>query len=159
MLHSLVFLGLLIACCGYAFARGGGPERIAASIFAIGSILSALLLSSWTTMYNSIEVKVFLVDFVGLLAFIALALRADRFWTLWLAALQAIETAGHAIKLLDPAIIPYGYALALAFWGYPTLLLIAVGTRRHQQRLQRFGIDRSWSSFSSPAGQQTAFPS
>jgi hypothetical protein len=72
-----------------------------------------------------------------------LALRAERFWTLWIAALQIIGTAGHAVKFVDPEIIQRVYAFILAVWAYPVLLLLVIGTRRHQKRLSRFGSDES----------------
>jgi hypothetical protein len=94
----------------------------------------------------SVEIGVFIVDAVCLVAFLVLALRANRFWPLWVAGLQLIGTAGHAVKLADPEIIRRAYQIVLVFWSYPMLLLIVLGTWRHQQRLARFGVDRSWSS-------------
>lgn len=147
-LNTLVYLVLLIGCCGYAFLRGGGPEKIGAAILAIGSFLTLIALSTFSVRYSSVEVGVFLVDVATLVAFLALALRAERHWTLWVAALQIIGTAAHAVKLVDHEIIRRAYAIALVFWSYPMLALIVLGTWRHQQRLVRFGSDRSWSSSS-----------
>jgi hypothetical protein len=96
--------------------------------------------------FTAVEIGVFLVDVACLVGFLILALRADRVWTLWLAALQVIGTAAHAIKLADPDLIGRAYAFALAFWSYPMLLLIVLGTWRHQRRLSQTGVDRSWSS-------------
>jgi hypothetical protein len=93
-----------------------------------------------------VEVGVFFIDVGCLVAFLGVALRAARYWPLWVTALQVIGIAGHAIKLVDPAGFPWAYAFALAFWSYPMLLLIVLGTFRHQQRLAKFGVDRSWSS-------------
>jgi hypothetical protein len=98
--------------------------------------------------FGSVEVGVFLVDLAAFLVFLGLALRAERHWPLWVAALQAIGTAGHAAKLVDPAVIPVAYAFVLAFWVYPMLLLIVMGTWQHQRRLAKFGVDKSWSSSS-----------
>ena len=64
---------------------------------------------------------------VCLAAFLILALRAERYWPLWVAALQVIGTAGYFVKLADPDVIRRAYAFALAFWSYPMLLLIALG--------------------------------
>ena len=38
------------------------------------------------------------------------------------------------------------YAFVLGFWGYLMLFILALGTWRHQQRLAKFGADRSWST-------------
>jgi hypothetical protein len=148
MLESIVYFALLFACWSYALWRGGAPERIGASILGVGSILTVLAVSGPSRRFGSVEVGILIVDVAALIAFAALALRAERFWTLWMTALHAIGTAGHAVRLADPHLIRWGYAFALAFWSYPMLLLLVAGTWNHRKRLARFGADRSWSSFS-----------
>lgn len=108
----------------------------------------AALLASKASLYGSVEVGVLVVDVVALLAFLVLALRAERLWPLCVTALQVIGAAGHAVKLVDPQIIPSAYAFALRFWGYPMMLLLVFGTWNHQRRLAKFGVDKSWSSSS-----------
>lgn len=147
MLRVEFYYLLLVLCWGYALLKGGAPERIGATTIAIGSILSLAALSSPARSYRSVEIGIFLVDVVCLLVFLVLALRANRYWPLWVTALQAIGTAGHALRLVDPTMIRWGYAFALAFWSYPMLALIALGTWRHQRRA-RLGVDRSWSNSS-----------
>ncbi|MFL6845355.1 MAG: hypothetical protein ACJ8ER_10800 [Allosphingosinicella sp.] len=44
--------------------------------------------------------------------------------------------------------IRMAYAFVLAFWTYPMLLMIVLGTWNHQRRLAKFGVDKSWSSSS-----------
>src|SRR5688572_24555676 len=113
MLPVQIFLAILVLCLGYAALRGGAPERIGAAIFTMAYILSTIA-ASGPTRYEWVEVGVFAVDVAVLLALLALALRANRFWTLWVAALQIIGTAGHAVKLADPELMRSGYAIALA---------------------------------------------
>lgn len=137
---------LLVLCWLYAFLKGAAPERIGATILAAGSLLTLATISRQNVSYASVEIGVFLVDLAALVAFIILALRAERFWPLWIAALQFLGTAGHVVKLVDPEMIRKAYAVAAIFWSYPMLLLIVLGTWRHQQRLKRFAVDRSWSS-------------
>ena len=148
MLPVQIFYAILLACCLYATLRGGVPEKIGAGIFAIATILSTVAMSGRGSRYEWVEVGVFAVDVATLLAVLALALRANRFWTLWVAALQIIGTAGHAVKLADPALVPAGYAMAMALWSYPMLLLLVLGTWNHQRRLARNGVDPSWSTSS-----------
>lgn len=153
MVNTLVYLGLLFGCCLYATARGGSPERAAAAVLTAGSLLTYAVLtyaalSSTAALYRSLEREIFLIDVATLLGLLVVALRADRLWPLCIAALQAVGTAGHAVKLADPEILPYAYAFALRFWGYPMILLIVFGTWNHQRRLARFGVDKSWSSSS-----------
>ena len=148
MLNTIVYLVLLIACCVYACLRGGAPERIAAAIIAVGSVLTYAAMPTAATSYHSVRLDAFLIDLACLAGFLILALRAERYWPLWVTALQIIGIAGHGVKLADPDVIRRAFAFALAFWSYPMLLLIALGTWRHQVRLARFGTDPSWSSFS-----------
>lgn len=152
MLPVPVYYTLFAVCGMYALFKGGAPEKIGATVLFIGSLLSVAARSSPAGRFGSVEVGILLVDLATLVAFLVLALRAERFWPLCVAALQAIGTAGHAAKLLDPGVIRSAYSFALSLWGYLMLLLIAVGTWNHQKRLRRFGVDRSWSSFSGRSG-------
>jgi hypothetical protein len=154
MLPVQIFLAILVLCLGYATLRGGAPERLCAAIFVMAYILSTIAESGPGVRFEWVEVGVFAVDVAVLLALLALAIRANRFWTLWVAALQIIGTAGHAVKLADPDVMRSGYAIALALWAYPQLLLLVLGTWNHQKRLARYGVDKSWSSFSDRSGRR-----
>jgi hypothetical protein len=148
MAESIAYFSLLFGCWAYALLRGGAPEKVGNSIMLVGSVLTVLAVSGPATRFASVEVGIFAVDAATLVAFLILALRAERIWPLWVTALQGIGTAGHALRLADPSLIRWGYAFALAFWSYPMLLLLVLGTWSHQRRLARFGVDRSWSSSS-----------
>jgi hypothetical protein len=152
MVKLAFFYLLLLACCGYALLRGGAPERIGASIFAVGTGLTVLARHEAATRYGSVEAGVLIVDVAALIAFLVLALLARRLWPLWITAFQAIGTAGHLAKLADPEMIRWAYAFLLGIWSYPMLLLLALGTFNHQRRLKRFGEDKSWSSSSGRSG-------
>ena len=153
MLQVVFYYSLLSAVWAYALVRGGAPERTAATIIGLGSVVTTLAVSGPANRFASVEVGIFLVDVACLAAFVALALRAERYWPLWIAGLQLIGTTGHAVKLMDPEILRRAYWFIQGFWSYPMLLLIVLGTWRHQQRLAKFGVDRSWSSFSVPWGR------
>lgn len=152
MLPLPIYYGLLLACWAYAHLRGGAPERIGTTIVLVGSLLTSAALSG-QGRYASVEMGVFLVDTAALVAFLILALRAERYWPLWLTALQLIGITGHVVKAAAPDIIPKAYAFAAIFWTYPMLLLLAVATWRHQRRLARNGVDPSWSAFSVRSGR------
>ena len=152
-MSPILYFTLLALCWLYAWFRGGAPERIGASILALGSLLSLAARSSAAHRFGSVETGIFLVDVATLAGFLILALRARRLWPLCLTALQAVGIAGHMVKLVDVATIPLAYAFILALWSYPMLLVIALGTWQHQRRLARFGTDPSWSSFSARLGR------
>lgn len=143
-LNMVVFNILLISCCAYALWRGGPPEKIAVIVLTLACFLTFGVASDVGT-FQSVETGIFVVDLLCLIGLLAVALWADRFWPLWVAALHLIGTAGHAAKFVDPNIVPRTYAFLLAVWAYPMIVLIIVGTWRHQQRMARFGTDRSWS--------------
>lgn len=146
-MSQVLYFALLGLCWIYAWLRGAAPERVGATILAIGSTLSLAALSNPAGRFGSVESGILLIDLATSFAFVILALRAERYWPLWVAALQIIGTAGHAVKLVDAGTIPLAYAFIMAFWSYPMLALIALGTWRHQRRLARNGVDPSWSTF------------
>lgn len=146
MLSLPLYYALLLSCWTYALLKGGAPERIGTTLVLVGSLLTLAAISSQAGSYSSVETGVFIVDLATLLAFLALAIRAQRFWPLWIAALQLIGTLGHIVKLVDPHLIPKAYAFAAIVWSYPMLLILALGTFNHQRRLKRNGSDPSWSS-------------
>jgi len=128
--------------------RGGAPERIGSTILAVGSVLTVVAVSAAPMRFGSVEIGIFLVDVAALVGFLILALRAERWWPLWVTSLQVIGTTAHAVKLVNPEVIRWAYAFALAFWSYPMLALLVLGTWNHQRRLAKFGVDKSWSSSS-----------
>lgn len=157
--HNIAFDLLLLTCCGYALWKGGAPERITAAIFLAGVALTRFAASLGAQRWSSLEIGILLVDSAMLLALLAIALKADRFWPMWVVALHLLATAGHAVRLADPTVMRWGYAFALAFWSYPMLVILAGGTWCHQRRLARQGTDRSWSpSFGRSAGRRRAGP-
>lgn len=156
---NILFVVLLAACCLYAWWGGGAPERIGAAIMAAGTALSHLAYLASRQNFRQLEAGILLVDIAAYLAFLALALRANRFWPLWMTAFLGVGIAGHLAMQLSPAILPYAYRFVLSVWSYPMLALIAIGTWQHRRRLKLHGIDRSWSSFSHPDGPDRRAPS
>jgi len=142
------FPALLLICCLYAFVAGGSPERIGAASYAIACIATRLLFAMQSTKFRSVEFGVFIVDVLVFVAFVILALRANRFWPIWIGALLGLGVLAHLARWAGPGTIPWAYQLVASIWSYPILAIIAIGTWRHQRRLARFGVDRSWSSFS-----------
>ena len=138
------FVGLLTACTLYALAMGGAPERIGASLYALSVVATHILLTSHAARWQDVEYGEFIVDVVVFFAFLLLAVRADRFWPLWVSALLGLGVLGHLAMLGHPRVIPWAYAVVLSIWSYPILLIMAGGTLAHRRRLTRNGADRSW---------------
>jgi len=143
------FLALMVAVCFYSAIRGGQPERRAVMIFVLGTILTVIAASSSENRFAQPEVGILITDLAMLSAFVMLALNAERYWTIWICSMQIIQVLSHIPKMLIPELLPQAYFVIAAIWAYPMLIVLTIGTYRHQQRLRRFGVDRSWSDFSS----------
>jgi len=143
------FLVLLAVLCIYSAIKGGQPEKRAVMIFIAGIVMTAIAASPSDQRFAHPEVGILIVDLAMLSAFVMLALYAERYWTLWMCSMQVIQVLSHIPIMIIPELLPQAYFVIAAIWAYPMLVVLTVGTYRHQQRLRRFGVDRSWSDFSS----------
>jgi hypothetical protein len=134
MLPRLLFWAVLVAICGYAFARGTRDERLAAAACLIASVLTHFAVSPLQVRYSGIEGGLVAIDIAMLVVFVAIALRSHRFWPLWVAGLQLTMSMAHVMKAVDLQLMPRAYAAAAVFWSYPILLIIFVGAWRSHRR-------------------------
>lgn len=146
----------LIASCGYALLRGGGPERAGAWIMLAGSFLTWGALLLFGHRHTQLEVGILLVDVTMLGALVWLALSADRYWPLYAAGLHLIGVSTHGAIYANAPIARLAYAHALGLWSYLTLLCLVAGTRDRQKRLIAAGRSSANSSTpsSTTSGQQ-----
>jgi len=138
-----VFLTLLLGCTAYAFVRGGAPERMGAAFLLLAVIASAVTLSLSRERYLRPEVATMWVDIALAAAFLVLALRAQRYWPIWAAAVHVDLVATHLV-MFSPDTQAWSYWAMHALWSYPAPLLVAAGTFRHRRRLEAFGEDPAW---------------
>ncbi|MDF7774279.1 hypothetical protein P1X14_03375 [Sphingomonas sp. AOB5] len=157
MWNVAVYLMLLVATCLYAGSRGGAPERIATAIILGAVALTYVAAKQWRWAFTSRETGILAVDIVMLVAVVLLAMRADRYWPIWMAAFLGLGIELQFVMWAAPERHVEIYRV-LHFWNaYPTLLLLAIGTWRHRTRLAQNGADPSWSNFSRlPAAAQPA---
>lgn len=137
MFGPLIFGPLLLAVCIYAWVRGGRDERTIAATCLAGTLATMLVISPLHQRYADVEQGLMLVDVAVLAGFIAIALRSERFWPLWVAGLQLTTSIGHLLKGVDQDLLPQAYGAALQFWSYPILLILAAGTFRQHRRVRR----------------------
>jgi hypothetical protein len=150
MSNQVIYWTLLAATLAYVLARGGSIERLAILAWTIASILSAAAVVAKLGAYETLQFGVFAVDIL-LLAFLAwLALRADRFWPLWVTGFHLIGVLTHIAKAVVPDLHPWAYAVGQAAGGYLVLGTIAIGAARYRSRTIRSGAEASWSTFSGP---------
>jgi hypothetical protein len=144
MLRIAFFYSALVGVSAYGISRGGGPERAVALLLLAAAAGTLLAQSAPPVRFNDVEIGVLAVDAALFLGLLAVAMRAERYWPLWMTALQGVALAGHGAKAVNPHVIPWAYAVLLAFWGYPMVALLGIATWRHQHRVRKYGIERSW---------------
>jgi hypothetical protein len=130
----VLFWLLLVVSCGYALWRGCKYERIAAWVFIGATLASFLTHSPLPRRYFGLETSDLIVDSAVLMAVVGIALVSDRFWPLWAAGLQLVDSMSHALKAIDANLLPTVYGAAERFWSYPILLILAIGTWRSARR-------------------------
>lgn len=146
MANVYAFLTLFLGAGGYAFARGGAPERMMAGLFLFGMCASKLVMMSRERAFAQPELTILAIDLlmVGIASIIAL--KAERLWTI---AAAAALLAGAQLQIgvmLAPVQYHQVYRICHAVSGYLTLILLIAGTWRHQSRLRTRG-DRDWTIF------------
>lgn len=151
MTHILVFNLVLLATCGYALFAGGAPERWTAILFVMGALATFAVPDFYPSgPYHQVEPILLAIDVAILLGLLGVALRADRYWPLYVSALHLITLAIHGVKAIQPSLVPWMYAGASGKIAYPMLLMLAIGALRHRQRKAQFGSDRDWSPLRQP---------
>jgi hypothetical protein len=130
----------------YALRRGGEPERAVAIIFILMIISDPLVHVVTPKKFTVLDPGHFIIDLIGWIALLGVALRAHRFWPLWVSALQTISLIAHISKLLDYSIHPVAYGIMQVAGSYPLLIILTIGTYNHQARLHRNGSDIPWNA-------------
>lgn len=146
---NVIFFNLwLLVICGYAVIRGGAPERLVAIFLAVAAATTFVVQRQASLVFHEVEIDILLIDVALLIALAVVALRADRFWPLWMIGFHGLTLMVHAAKAYEPNLVPLIYGLAVGKLAYPMLAILAVATWRHRRRLALHGADSSWATFS-----------
>ena len=129
-----VFRILLAIVALYALFRGRRDERHVGVILVLGVIATHFAISPLSSRFAGVESHVMLVDVIVFAGFLWVALRSERFWPMWIAGLQLTTILGHLLKAVDANLFSRAYGAALVFWGYPIVLILAIGTWRNHRR-------------------------
>lgn len=135
----IIFWALLLLTFAYALWRGRGDEKIAAGVALLATIATQFVMLPQTSRYHGLQLSLVAIDIAVLAAFVAIALRSERFWPLWVAGLQLTNSISHLMKGVESNLLPQAYAAAAVFWSYPILLIILVGTWRTHKYPRREG--------------------
>ncbi|MEI9928816.1 MAG: hypothetical protein WDN44_15445 [Sphingomonas sp.] len=135
--------GALLRLCAL---KGGSPERFVAVIILLGTLLTLLVAPEKTWRFGSVHLGIFAVDLAMFFAFVAVALYAERFWPIWMSAMQGFGIVGHLSVWIAPHISPVVYATSHAVASYPIVLCCwrsrPIGTSAAWRPARRV---RSWS--------------
>ena len=129
------FLVFFFACVGYAFVRGGQPERVAGVALLAALVASASVgLIQIAGGFETVPLQLLVVDVLLALVLTILSLRANRMWLIFASSCQWLAVAVHAAKLIHPAIISTSYAFLTVIWSWPITALVACGAIAHHRR-------------------------
>lgn len=142
-MDALIFGIMLVSCCGFAFLRGGAPERIAATLLLLSAI-GSLAVASREATFSKTEWGIFAVDCALFAGLFALAMFSNRYWPLWLAAFQLVTIWSHLAFGTLAVQMPLAYAIASTIWSLPMLIILASGTQRHRRRKGSSTEDPPW---------------
>lgn len=125
---AYIYYIFLVVCCGYAIWRGSRFEYLGAAIMMVGSLSTLAVGRLGGSTWTSVEGGIYAVDIVALVALIHLTLKSDRFWPMWATAFHLLAVAIHTAMVVAPQVTPWAFATGAAFWAYPMLLALAIGS-------------------------------
>lgn len=144
-LKITIFYVVLIAALGYVLRRGGAPERIVAALFVVAAVATSIVPFDYKSTFHILNWGVLAVDLTLFACLLLVALRANRFWPIWLAAFQLVELGIHGVRAYDANLWAIVYGRAIGLIAYPMMLLLVIGTNRHRQRVMMSGAESAWS--------------
>jgi hypothetical protein len=144
---------LLFLVVASAFRWGAGPERTTGLVLAGMLFVDLAYHAIFGAGVRLLQVDVghAVIDLAALGALLAIGVRANRNYTLWIGALQILAVFGHVARNLDNAMSPLMYAVIHIAPSYAQIILLGVGTHRYRRR-SRTGLKyNSWRSSSPPS--------
>lgn len=137
--------GVVVALA--ALRWGGGPERALALVWLIGiEGIDKLyhLITATSFKLNTVDMFHAGLDLGIAVVMVAIALRANRTYPLWIAAFQLVSVLAHVARELSAAISPLSYAIMAIAPSYFQLGLLAGGLLVHIRRKRKVGPYRDW---------------
>jgi len=132
VIRFLLYGALMWGVCLYAFFRGGRAERLAAAGLLIATYSTALVASPMASRFQGVEMPIMLVDGAFFLLLAGISLKTEKFWPLWLTAMQGLTVLSHLAPYV-PHVLPWAYGNALAVWSYPMLIVLGLMVHHHHR--------------------------
>lgn len=123
-----MFWPALLLAVGAAMKWGGPAEKWAGIAYLGAAVTETLVRAPLSHAYRTVDVGVASVDLGLLIALIVFLVRYERRWLYAASALQFVVVTAHIAKLTVPGMSRLAYAIMTGSGGYPSLLLLAVGT-------------------------------
>lgn len=136
MIRFIIFLALLGAVAIFAWLRGEWPEKASATALVMQVTIDQifhLLTGTRGGDFTEVHVWHFLLDVALLAVVVIIALRADRFWPLWLGGTMIIMVSAHALRVVAK-MDPYIYAAINRYPFWLAIIVVAIGTALHDRR-------------------------
>lgn len=144
---------LLLVVVVLAFWKGKGPERACASVL-VGMVLFQIAsrdLVGLPSSFLALNPVGFIIDTGGLVAFVAIGLKANRFYPLVLASAQLVAFMSHLVRIMVEPVSSLAYYLlyAMPFWFQ--IFVLAGGIAHHMYRVSYLGCYPEWRLVPPPA--------
>ncbi len=158
MYVNFLCVGLLGAA---ALRWGAAPERICVAALVTVTLVDPVyhLLVRYP-VFGTVDVGHLVMDLGVALAFIAVALRSNRVYPLWLAAFQLVSVLSHFAREVTDFFPMLAYGLMSYGPYYIILLIMVAGIAAHARRSRFVGRYRSWRTSSNhlPVGVRELRP-
>jgi len=128
IVYGILIWGVFI----YSLRRGSIDHRLAAIGIIVMAYLSLFVRIITHSAYEGVQLSTLSVDSGFLLLLMFIALRSDRFWPLWMAAMQCLVVLAHLAPLV-PHMVPWGYWRAVTIWSWPMLGLLGLAIHNHHR--------------------------
>lgn len=129
-----------------AIWKGDGPEKSVAVVILV-MFLAGRIYPAWTGVgITLVSVDYFsaALDAVVAVALVAIALYANRMYTLWIAGLQIIAVSAHLARGVIDAMTPIAYVILFVLPSYFQIIALGMGLLAHRRRLKAYGPYKAW---------------
>ena len=150
--YSVVVLLQLIALW-----RGAGPERCVAGVNLGMVVLDRLyhLAAGAPVHFANIDPGHLVIDLAAFAALAAIALKANRFYPICLAAIQLLAVTSHVVRAINPAIGWLAYAILIIAPSYLLTAVFGAGVGWHLLHRRKRAGTPSWLTSSGRLREKT----
>lgn len=121
------FNSALVCILLYVVTWGGRAGRFGASFAIVATLFTYVGLGD-AEPYRHFNFLIFAGDIVLFIGFVYIAIRSNRWWPIWAAAMQLNGVSAHLVAALSSSHLSEVYYRMTSLWGIPILLIMALGT-------------------------------